>query len=147
MRTRRLAEETVSDGTYLEIERFYSRHLQLLDAGEAEAWAETFTEDGTFAVPTLPEPTRGRAALIAAVRRTRAELAEKGEKHRHWHGMITVDDRPDGALDVVCYALVFASPEGGPSRLHRVCVCRDVLVREDGALRVRDRFVTRDDLA
>lgn len=146
MQTRHLTDAVVSDGTYLEIERFYARHLQLLDAGEAEAWARTFTEDGTFAVPTLPEPTRGRAALIAAVRRTAAELAEKGEKHRHWHGMITVDGRPDGAWDVVCYALVFASPRGGPSRLHRVCVCHDVLVREDGELRVRSRFVTRDDL-
>ncbi|MFE7430600.1 nuclear transport factor 2 family protein [Streptomyces sp. NPDC057545] len=141
-----LLDTAVSDRLYVEVQRFYARHMQLLDAGEAEKWAATFTEDGSFGAPTLPEPVRGRAALTAVVRQGANEREKAGEVHRHWHGMITVDSRPDGALDVVCYALVFVSVKGGSSRLHRVCVCRDVLVREKGELRVRSRFVTRDDI-
>lgn len=141
-----LLDSAVSDQLYVEVQRFYAAHLQLLDDGEADRWAATFTEDGTFQVPTLGEPVRGRAALAAAVRHGAAEREAAGEVHRHWHGMVHIAVRQDGALDVRCYALVFASPKGGLSRLHRVCVCRDVLVREADGLRVRSRYVTRDDL-
>ncbi len=34
--------------------------------------------------------------------------------------------------------------DGNP-RLHLMCVCEDVLVRQDGELRVRERRVSRDD--
>ncbi|KUN18490.1 hydroxylacyl-CoA dehydrogenase [Streptomyces corchorusii] len=141
-----LLDSAVSDQLYVEVQRFYAVHMHLLDEGEAERWAATFTEDGTFEAPALDEPVRGRAALAASIRHGAAEREAAGEVHRHWHGMITVAVRSDGALAVRCYALVFASPKGGPSRLHRVCVCEDVLVREGGGLRVRSRYVTRDDM-
>jgi SnoaL-like domain len=132
---------------YAEIQQFYAHHMQLLDAGEAQRWAELFTADASFSVPTAPEPVRGRARLVAAVRETSAHLSEQGEQHRHWLGMIDVQPQPDGSIKTRSYALVFASPRGGPSRVHRVCVCEDVLVRESGELRLSERRVTRDDLA
>jgi len=132
---------------YCEIQQFYAEHMQLLDSGAAEEWAATFTEDATFRLPTLAEPVRGRQALAAAVRRTHAELAAAGEVHRHWHGMLNVRAIGDDAYHVRCYALVFATARGGTPRLHRTCVCEDVLVRVDGKLLVRERTVTRDDLA
>jgi hypothetical protein len=62
-------------------------------------------------------------------------------------GMFDVVERPDGALDVRSYTTVYASAVGGASRVHRVCVCEDVLVRDaDGQLLVATRKVTRDDL-
>jgi 3-phenylpropionate/cinnamic acid dioxygenase small subunit len=132
---------------YAEVQQFYAEHFHLLDAGAAEAWAETYSEDGTFDVPTQAAPTRGRAELAAVMRRTARELAEVGEVRRHWHGMVAVHPRPDGSLDVRCYALVFRSQKGGSSALHRVCVCEDHLVRVDGKLKVKARRVRRDDLA
>ncbi|WP_203217529.1 nuclear transport factor 2 family protein [Nocardia arthritidis] len=132
---------------YAEVQQFYAQHFQLLDSGAAEEWAATFTEDGVFAPPTLPQPVRGRVALAEGLRRTIAELAAAGEVHRHWHGMISVDQDQDGSVRVTCYALVLATKLGGDSRLHRVCVCTDRLVREAGAFRVLHRSVTRDDLA
>lgn len=132
---------------YAEVQWFYARQMQLLDLGKAESWAATFTEDAVFDVPTLPEPVRGRAALPAAVEQARARLAAAGERHRHVMGMIDVLERPDGSLDVRSYTTVYASTVGGSSRVHRVCVCEDVLVRVDGELRVARRRVTRDDLA
>ncbi|MFF4173878.1 nuclear transport factor 2 family protein [Streptomyces sp. NPDC001744] len=137
-----------SAALHAEVQQFYAHQMQLLDLAEAERWAATFTEDATFAVPTLPEPVRGRAGLVAATTRSHAELAAAGQRHRHFMGMLDVRPRPDGAVDVRSYAVVYASEIGGASRVHRVCVCEDVLVRgEDGGLRVSARTVTRDDLA
>ncbi len=134
------------------VEGFYARHMQLLDSGRAEEWAAQFTEDAVFDVPTLPEPVRGREGLIASVREGRRRLAESGQRHRHWQGVIDVQRQDDGTLQVRAYTQVLAStvgegPEGGRSWLHRVCVCEDVLVVEGEAFLVRSRKVTRDDLA
>ncbi|MFE7853237.1 nuclear transport factor 2 family protein [Streptomyces sp. NPDC057403] len=131
---------------YAEVQRFYARQMQQLDLGKAQSWAETFTEDALFDVPTLPEPVRGRSGLAAAVGRAHGLLAEAGERHRHFMGMVDVLERADGSLEARSYTVVYASAVGGTSRVHRVCVCEDVLVREDGELRVARRKVTRDDL-
>ncbi|MFE1252131.1 nuclear transport factor 2 family protein [Streptomyces sp. NPDC058735] len=138
---------TWSAPLHAEVQQFYAHQMQLLDLGEAERWAHTFTEDATFAVPTLPEPVRGRAGLVAATTRAAAELAAAGQRHRHFIGMLDVRPRNDGAVAVRSYAIVYASQVGGESRVHRVCVCDDVLLRRDGELRVSARTVTRDDLA
>jgi len=131
---------------YVEVQQFYARHMQLLDAGAAEEWAATFTEDGTFTGPGEPEPLRGRAELIATMSKAAAAQQAAGEQRRHWHGMVDVVEQPDGTLQATCYALVFSTFQGKEPRLHRTCVCRDTLVREDGELRVQARHVTRDDL-
>jgi hypothetical protein len=130
---------------YSEVQHFYGRHMQLLDAGNPEEWANTFTEDGSFKLPSVPEPVRGRANLIAGVRKSAAELAGKGEVHRHCMLMTTVTPRDDGTILARSYTQLIATAHGGEPRLHLMCVCTDVLVREDGELKVRDRVVTRDD--
>ncbi|MFI1913913.1 nuclear transport factor 2 family protein [Nocardia sp. NPDC020380] len=130
---------------YAEVMQFYAEHMHLLDSGAATEWAETFCADGTFDVPTLPAPVQGRAALAAAIRHAAEQQAKAGEVHRHWHGMVAITPHDDGTLAVRCYALVFATARGGDTRLHRACVCEDVLTRTEGALRVRSRRVTRDD--
>ncbi|WP_317441834.1 nuclear transport factor 2 family protein [Streptomyces collinus] len=132
---------------YAQVQQFYAHQMQLLDLGECERWAATFTEDATFEVPTLPEPVAGRAALAAATGRAAAQLAASGTRHRHVVGMFDVAEQPDGTVRVRSYAVVYASSIGGDSRVHRVCVCDDVLVRVAGELQVASRLVTRDDLA
>lgn len=131
---------------YAEIQQFYARHMQLLDSGAADEWAADFTEDASFSVPTLPAPVVGRDALAAAVWRTAETLAAADEQHRHWPGVFDVRPQRDGSVVVHSYTTVYASPRGGESRVHRVCTCTDVLVREGGRLLVRSREVTRDDL-
>ncbi|MFE7777905.1 nuclear transport factor 2 family protein [Streptomyces sp. NPDC057445] len=132
---------------YAEVQQFYARQMQLLDLNEPQRWAGTFTEDATFDVPTLPEPVRGRSALIASTTRAHAQLAGSGEQHRHVIGMLDVRPQQDGTVHVRSYAVVYASTVGKDSRVHRVCVCEDVLVRDAGELQVAARRVTRDDLA
>ncbi len=133
---------------YTEIRQFYAYQMQLLDQRACEEWAATFTEDGVFAANGLPEPSKGRANIAAAATAARARLAEAGIEHRHWLDMLVVDQQDDGTVRTRSYALVIQIPRGGQPELHRSTVCEDVLVRaEDGSLLVRDRRVTRDDLA
>ncbi|KAB8169919.1 nuclear transport factor 2 family protein [Streptomyces sp. 3MP-14] len=130
-----------------EVQQFYARHMQLLDAGRADEWALTFTEDGVFAPEHRPEPVTGRAALTAAVSGAYAALVEKGEVRRHWHGMLDVTQNDDGTVGVRCYALIVGTPLGGEARVVMSCVCEDLLVREDGELKVKHRRVTKDGVA
>jgi hypothetical protein len=130
---------------YFEVQQFYARHMHLLDSGDAAGWAATFTPDGSFAPPSLPEPIRGREALEAGVRRAAAEHEANGEVHRHLMSMAAVDQAADGMLHVRSYTQVIVTPRGGQARLDLMCVCTDELIRDGGQLRVRTRRVTRDD--
>ncbi|MEV5880476.1 nuclear transport factor 2 family protein [Streptomyces sp. NPDC052101] len=134
-------------GLYAQVQQFYAHQMQLFDLHEAERWAATFTEDAVFSVPTLDAPVRGRAGLVANVRRNAAQQERSGEQLRHWIGMLDVRPGRDGELLTRAYALVYVTPRGGASRLLRVCVMEDVLVRVRGKWRTRHRLVTRDDLA
>lgn len=135
-----------TSGLYLAVQQFYARHMHLLDDGRADEWAATFTPDGSFSAPGLPAPVRGRGALAAAVRDTTARLSAANEVHRHWHGMVHVEPKGDGSVHVRCYALI-VSVRDGETKLHRSCVCEDILVpAEDGpgGWQVRERRVTPD---
>ncbi|MET9502692.1 nuclear transport factor 2 family protein [Streptomyces sp. NPDC006259] len=136
---------TAPADVYAEVQHFYARQMRYLDTGEAETWAGTFTEDGSFAPPSLPEPVRGRPMLAEGARKAAAGLAAARETHRHWVGMLTVTPADDGSLTAESQVSIIAVAQGGPARLHLVCTCRDVLVREGGRLLVRERVVTRDD--
>lgn len=129
------------------IEQLYAVQMHLLDSGRAKEWSETFTDDAVVDLPTLTEPLRGREALFLAVERAHSLPERVAEVQRHWHGMVAVTSR-DGSdeVKVRCYALVIATPVGGEPRIHRSCVCEDVLVERDGAWLVRERRVTRDDM-
>jgi 3-phenylpropionate/cinnamic acid dioxygenase small subunit len=129
---------------YTEVQQFYAQHMHLLDAGDAAGWAATFTEDATVQLPGRPEPVRSRADLETAVRAGLALLAERRETQRHWHGMVAVEPSGEDELRVHCYALVFATRDGGDPWLHRTCTCDDTLVRVAGRWHVRRRRVTRD---
>lgn len=132
---------------YAGIQHFYARQMQLLDSSDADAWAETFTEDGVFAANAHPEPVRGRENIRAAAAKAKAQHAEEGLQVRHWLGMLDVTDREDGSVLVRSYALIINTPRGGQSQVHLSTTCEDVLVSTpDGGWQVSHRQVVRDDL-
>ncbi|MER5950763.1 nuclear transport factor 2 family protein [Streptomyces sp. NPDC001904] len=133
---------------YAQVQQFYARQMQLFDAGDAPRWAQTFTADAVFDVPTLPAPVTGRAGLAASLTAAAGAASRCGVRLRHVVSMLDVAARGDGLVDVRCYALVYATRVGGAPRVHRVCVCEDVLVAAPGGgLLVVRRRVRRDDLA
>jgi hypothetical protein len=142
----RMPHDNIAADLQTALQRFYAEQMQLLDDGGAEAWADTFTDDGVFAANGQPAPVRGRHAIAAAARAARDQLGQAKVVHRHWLGMLTADLQDDGSVRARCYALVIATPHGGVPAIHRSTLCEDVLIPADGSWRVRSRIVTRDDL-
>lgn len=131
---------------YCEIQQFYAEQMHLLDSGDAAGWAAMFTEDVTFEPPPPRPAVHGRTNLAEGAARAAAERADKGEVHRHWHGMVALRPGDDaGSVRVTCYALIVVTPSGGEPRLRRACVCEDLVVRTEHGWLVQHRRVTADD--
>ncbi|MES4905962.1 MULTISPECIES: nuclear transport factor 2 family protein [unclassified Streptomyces] len=131
---------------YAEIQQFYAHQMRLLDDGEAEAWAETFAEDGVFAANAHPEPFSGRAAIAAGARQATDDFAARGVRRRHWLGMLSLEPKDENTVFVRSYAQVLETPRAGQPVLRASTTCADLLVRRDGRWLVLDRRVHRDDL-
>ncbi|WP_169786223.1 nuclear transport factor 2 family protein [Streptomyces yerevanensis] len=52
--------------------------MQLLDAGEVDAWAETFTPDAVFDSNSRPRPSVGRETIRANTARAVAACVHQG---------------------------------------------------------------------
>ena len=132
---------------YQEISHFYARQMRLLDEGRVAEWAGTFEQNGVFDANGHPEPLRGREMIESGARKASEQLAADGIQRRHWLGMLEVDERPDGTLLAQTYALILSTPRGGQASVYMSTTCTDVLIRDQGTLRIRYRTVRRDDLA
>ena len=118
-----------------------------MDEGRAEEVALTFTDDASLlSPPKVAEPIRGRENLTVGLRKAADALTSEGVRYRRCHTMIALVPRPDGELFVRSYVQVIRTVRGGESALHAMCVCEDVLVRQGGELKVRERVVSRDDI-
>jgi uncharacterized protein (TIGR02246 family) len=130
-----------------ELERLYARQSRLIDSGDAAGWAATFTEDGAFHSPSYPEPAVGTAALTAFAERFFAAGVESGTTSRHVVTNVDVEPGVDADhLTAHAYLQIVATPRGAESRLVRLTVLTDELVRgADDRWRFASRRVTRDD--
>jgi hypothetical protein len=139
---------TLTDTTelYARVQQFYADQMHLLDAGDTDRWADTFTEDGVFGGNGLPAPVRGRGPIATSAGHAARELADAGIARRHWLGMLSVRPAADGTVRARSYALVLEIPKGGEARVHRSTACDDVLVPDGESWLVRDRYVTADHL-
>jgi ketosteroid isomerase-like protein len=131
---------------HAEIQQFYAYQMHLLDDGNTDGWADTFTEDGIFGANAHPEPTRGRETIRAAAKAA-AERRDPNLQVRHWLGMLDVQPQPDGSAHARSYALILNTVVGESPKVHLSTTCEDVLVRgADGQWLVSSRQVYRDDL-
>lgn len=129
---------------YLEVQQFFARQMQLLDARDITGYAGTFTEDAVFGHSPNREPARTRAGILRDLEAIHARLAEDPQQRRHMFTMIDIEPKDDGSITSACYALIVTTRPGGRPELVRSCVVNDVLVREDGRLLVRSRMVDHD---
>ncbi|MFF3936422.1 nuclear transport factor 2 family protein [Streptomyces phaeofaciens] len=139
----------VTAEAYAQILQFYAGHMQDLDTGAAEEWAEGFTEDGVFAQNVKPEPWRGRTHIATSMRRGLDRLAERGVQRRHWLSMVvaTPADPVDGADDTVrtrYYAVVFETPRGGQAAVYLSTTGEDLLVRRGARWFIKHREIFHD---
>lgn len=119
-----------------------ARQSQAIDEGDAEGWAATYTEDGSFHSPTYGDPVVGREAMVAFAKKVHAGFIAEGIQQRHWVNNTVIDQDAGTARS---YALIVrTNSEGEASILRHITTLDHLVYGEDGELRMRSRTVTRD---
>jgi actinorhodin biosynthesis protein ActVIA len=129
---------------YSEVQQYYARQIQALDAGRWEEFVASFTEDGTFQHRRDRPPARTRAGILAEVVRFHQRFRDDPVHRRHWFNHLVLDLRPDGRIEATAYALVITTRPGGLPQIQPASVVLDELVREDGRLLTRSRRILHD---
>lgn len=99
---------------YVEIQNLYAYYNLVSDAGDAEAYAGCFTDDGVLNINHLKFTVKGRADLIGFKEK---DKAGRGERYRrHWNGSIvleTIDDHPNGMKGVIILSSLLSLRDPG----------------------------------
>ena len=118
----------------MEIQQLYSKYNQVLDAGKAEAWADTFTPDGVFNKTNV-----GRDALITFAK----NFFDQGQgKRRHWNTNMVVTGTSEGA-DGSVY-LTLWDTGNRPATIIVTGIYEDKLVKTKAGWRFKSRVVNPD---
>lgn len=129
------------------IHQLYARQSHLIDGGDAEAWARTFTPDGEFHSPTYPAPVVGREGLRAFAEDFARGAGEAGEIRRHVVTNLFVESADSTKAQVSAYLQVIGTRGTGQTRILRFTTLRDRLVHDGRTWRIAHRDVRRDDTA
>jgi actinorhodin biosynthesis protein ActVIA len=130
---------------HCQVEQFYASQMQVLDGGDAAAWAATFTEDGVFASNGMPEQVAGRAELETGAAHTISQLIADGVTRRHIVSNIRIEPISDDVLQVSSCVPVIDTIDG-EARIKTSTVMRDTLTRSGVTWLVSHRMVMRDDI-
>ncbi len=120
---------------YMDIQQLYARYALLIDTGDAEGWADTFTSDGVF-----NNSSRGRDALVQFVHDWRDK--RRGASLRHWNSNLVITRSADGASGSVYMQLLDIStklPTATASYRYE-----DALVKTAAGWRFKTRVLHRD---
>ncbi|MFP3991491.1 nuclear transport factor 2 family protein [Streptomyces sp. E11-3] len=126
---------------YCEVVQFYARQMSLMEEGRVAEYAATFTEDGVFE-HSLGWRLEGRQQIIDGTLGGLEHYA--GKAMRHWFNRYVVEQEPDGTVRTSCLAMVSVVDQDGQVTFEPTCTVSDVLVRENGALLTRSRFLQHD---
>jgi uncharacterized protein (TIGR02246 family) len=113
----------------VEMTQLVARYNHAADAGDAEAFADTFTPDGVFKKDGAPEVV-GRDALVAMVR------ARVPGNARHWTLNLVIDGEGERATMLADFALL------RENRIELSGRYRNELVKLDGAWKFARRELT-----
>ncbi|KNE82215.1 MULTISPECIES: nuclear transport factor 2 family protein [Streptomyces] len=136
-----MAGTTTDADLYCEVVQYYARQMPLMEEGRIEEYAATFTEDGVFE-HAMGWRLAGREQLVEGTRTGVARYA--GKAMRHWYDRITVTAAEDGEVHCGYLAMVSLVDAEGRVSFEPSCTVRDVLVRRDGELLTRYRFIRHD---
>ena len=106
---------------YVDIQNLYAAYNLASDAGDAEAYASCFTEDGVLRIEPLGVTVRGRAGFIAFKQK---DAAGRGGKYRrHWNGSLHLEKIDPDTVRGRCYFHGYNGTPGEPptpGRLRRL---------------------------
>ncbi|MGA4847512.1 nuclear transport factor 2 family protein [Streptomyces sp. G5(2025)] len=130
---------------YIEVKNFYARQMRVLDDLDIEQFILTFTENGSVAHPHRNEKTVGHENM-----RTKMNAmlpGYQGTVTRHWFDHFLLEEHEGDALRVTYYSLVTQSNDKEEVTFFSSSSVEDIMVREGGELRIRDRIIYRDNPA
>ena len=122
----------LSTQDYIDIEQLYATYNHAIDAGDGEAWAATFTPDGTFNKFT------GHDQLVGFIQRWKAEM--NGGNRRHWNTNLRIVPSQDGASASVFLMLVDVSTKS----IVATGMYNDTLVKTASGWRFKTRATKMD---
>ena len=117
---------------YIDIEQLYATYNHAIDSGDGEAWAATFTPDGTFNKFT------GRDQLVGFIQQWKEKM--NGGNRRHWNTNLRIEPSKDGASASVFLMLVDVSTKG----IVATGMYNDTLVKTAGGWRFKPRQTKMD---
>jgi len=115
---------------YIDIQQLYARYNVAIDAGDAEAYANTFTADGVF------NTFSGREAILGFAR------SYTGTNRRHWNTNLVITPTPEGANGTVYLFLLDVSVR--PPAVGVALKYQDTLVKTAQGWRFKKRVTTPD---
>ena len=124
--------EELSAQDYIDIEQLYATYNHAIDSGDGEAWAATFTPDGTFNKFT------GHDQLVGFIKRWKEEM--NGGNRRHWNTNLRIVPSKDGATASVFLMLVDVSTKS----IVATGMYNDTLVKTANGWRFKTRATKMD---
>lgn len=126
------AQSPLSADDLAEIHNLYAHYNLMLDAGDSEAWADTFIEDGRFG------NNEGREALVAFADGFHAQ----NPNTRHWNTNIRITPTAAGAAGT-CYLMLW-NVGARPQTIVLTGTYQDALVKTPEGWRFESRRVAID---
>lgn len=127
------ADLTTQD--YIDIEQLYATYNHAIDSADAEAWAATFTPDGTFNTRFT-----GKEGLMGFIKMWREKM--NGANRRHWNSNLRITPSAEGANGTVMLMLLDVGTK--PPSIASTGMYTDVLVKTPTGWRFKTRQVKGD---
>ncbi|MGH6633313.1 MAG: nuclear transport factor 2 family protein [Sphingopyxis sp.] len=124
----------LSTQDYIDIEQLYSTYNHAIDSGDGEAWATTFTPDGTFNKFT------GHDQLVGFIQQWKEKM--NGGNRRHWNTNLRILPSKDGASASVFLMLVDVGTK--PPSIVATGMYNDTLVKTATGWRFKTRQTKMD---
>ena len=127
---------------YVDIQNLYAAYNLASDAGDAQAYASCFTEDGVLRLEPLDVTVRGRASFVAFKEK---DAAGRGGKYRrHWNGSLHLEKIDRDTVRGRCYFHGYNGKPGELPTLADAGVYEDTIVRVGGTWKYAKRHLRLD---
>lgn len=130
------------DSAVAAVRNLYARQAHLIDSGQHDDWAHTFTPDGQFHSPTYGQPAIGYEQLAGISKAFSDAAQNSGERHRHLVDNIWVVECDATSAHVRAYLSIVATKKAGETRILRIVTLDDQLTMTEEGWLVSRRMVT-----
>lgn len=126
----------------VEIQNLYAYYNLTSDSGDAEAYADCWTDARELSIKAIEFSVKGRDNFTAVKKKDKEGRA--GKYRRHWNGSIFLEKVDDNTLRGRCYLDGYNGSPGSLPAFADAGVYDDLIIRVDGQWRFRSRSITMD---